>query len=74
MVKSYNTYIERKQKIDLTETVYNLYKADKIRLPLLGNVACGEPIYVDEDIVLSGEELNKVKELGKAIAFQSDVI
>lgn len=27
-----------------------------------------------EDIVLSGEKLNKVKVLGKAIAFQSDVI
>ena len=41
--------VERKQKIDLTETVDNLYKIDKIKLPLLGNVACGEPIYADED-------------------------
>ena len=148
--------VERKQKIDLTETVDNLYKIDKIKLPLLGNVACGEPIYADEDresyimvgtdmkadfclkcqgdsminariydgdivfvrkqdivnngeiavviiddeatlkrfyyykeqnlvilkpenpkyedIVLSGDKLNEVKVLGKAIAFQSDVI
>lgn len=138
------------------EEINNIYKIDKIKLPLLGNVACGEPIYADEDresyimvgtdikadfclkcqgdsminarindgdivfvrkqdivnngeiavviiddeatlkrfyyykeqnlvilkpenpkyedIVLSGEKLNQVKVLGKAIAFQSDVI
>ncbi len=138
------------------EEINNLYKIDKIKLPLLGSVACGEPIYADEDresyimvgtdikadfclrcqgdsminariydgdivfvrkqdivnngeiavviiddeatlkrfyyykeqnlvilkpenpkyedIVLSGEKLNQVKVLGKAIAFQSDVI
>lgn len=134
----------------------NIYKIDKIKLPFLGSVACGEPIYADEnresyimvgtdihadfclqckgdsminarihdgdivfvrkqdivnngeiavviiddeatlkrfyyykeqnmvilrpennkyqDIVLTGEELEKVKVIGKAVAFQSDVI
>lgn len=134
----------------------NLYKIDKKKFPLLGNVACGEPIFADEDresyilagtdikadfclickgdsminariydgdivfikkqdivnngeiavviidneatlkrfyyykdqdmvilkpenskyedIILVGEELNKVRVLGKAVAFQSDVI
>lgn len=134
----------------------NIYKINKIKLPILGTIACGEPIYADEeresyvmigteikadfclrcqgdsminarindgdivfirkqdivnngeiaaviideeatlkrfyyykeqnmvilrpennkyqDIVLTGEELAKVKVLGKAIAFQSDVI
>lgn len=32
-----------------TETVDNIYKLDKIRLPMLGKVACGEPIFADED-------------------------
>ena len=32
-----------------TETVDNVYKLDKIKLPVLGKVACGEPIYADED-------------------------
>lgn len=27
----------------------NIYKVDKIKLPLLGKVACGEPIFADED-------------------------
>ena len=134
----------------------NIYRIDKIKLPFLGSVACGEPIYVDEDresyimvgtdiqadfclqckgdsminarihdgdivfvrkqdivnngeiavviiddeatlkrfyyykeqnmvilrpennkyqdIVLTGEELEKVRVIGKAVAFQSDVI
>lgn len=134
----------------------NIYKIDKIKLPMLGTIACGEPIFADEDresyimvgteikadfclkcqgdsminarindgdivfirkqdivnngeiaaviiddeatlkrfyyykeqnmvilrpenskykdIILTGEELNKVKVLGKAVAFQSDVI
>lgn len=134
----------------------NLYQVNKVKLPLLGSIACGEPIYADEqresyvlagtsikadfclrckgdsminarihdgdivfirkqstvnngeiaaviiedeatlkrlyfypdqnlvilrpenpkyqDIVLSGEELNTVRVLGKAIAFQSDVM
>lgn len=138
------------------EEINNIYKIDKIKLPLLGSVACGEPIYADEDresyimvgtdikadfclkcqgdsminarindgdivfvrkqdivnngeiavviiddeatlkrfyyykeqnlvilkpenpkyedIVLSGEKLDQVKVLGKAIAFQSDII
>ena len=32
-----------------TETVDNIYKLDKIKLPVLGKVACGEPIFADED-------------------------
>lgn len=147
--------IEDKPKSS-TPNYDNLYNVAKIKLPLLGNVACGEPIYADEDresyimvgtdikadfclkcqgdsminariydgdivfvrkqdivnngeiavviiddeatlkrfyyykeqnlvilkpenpkyedIVLSGDKLNEVKVLGKAIAFQSDVI
>lgn len=34
---------------DSTETVDNIYKLDKIKLPMLGKVACGEPIFADED-------------------------
>ena len=41
--------VERKQKIELTETVDNIYKLGKIKLPFLGKVACGEPIFADED-------------------------
>lgn len=147
--------IEDKSQIN-NHNYDNLYNIAKIKLPLLGNVACGEPIYADEDresyimvgtdlkadfclkcqgdsminariydgdivfvrkqdivnngeiavviiddeatlkrfyyykeqnlvilkpenpkyedIVLSGDKLNEVKVLGKAIAFQSDVI
>lgn len=147
--------IEDKPKSS-TPNYDNLYNVSKIKLPLLGNVACGEPIYADEDresyimigtdikadfclkcqgdsminarindgdivfvrkqdivnngeiavviiddeatlkrfyyykeqnlvilkpenpkyedIVLSGDKLNEVKVLGKAIAFQSDII
>lgn len=139
-----------------TETVDNIYRLDKIKLPMLGKVACGEPIFADEDresyimigtdigadfclqcqgdsminarihdgdivfvkktdivengeiavviiddeatlkrffyyreqnlvilkpenpkyqdIILTGEQLNQVKVLGRAVAFQSDVI
>lgn len=32
-----------------TETVDNIYKLDKIKLPFLRKVACGEPIFADED-------------------------
>lgn len=32
-----------------TEAVDNIYKLDKIKLPMLGKVACGEPIFADED-------------------------
>ena len=32
-----------------TETVDNIYKLDKIKLPFLGKIACGEPIFADED-------------------------
>lgn len=36
-------------EVEPTETVDNIYKLDKIRLPMLGKVACGEPIFADED-------------------------
>lgn len=36
-------------KAEPTETVDNIYKLDKIKLPFLGKVACGEPIFADED-------------------------
>lgn len=147
--------VEDKSNVD-SDYINNIYKIDKIKLPFLGNVACGEPIYADEDresyimvgtdiqadfclqckgdsminarihdgdivfvrkqdivnngeiavviiddeatlkrfyyykeqnmvilrpennkyqdIVLTGEELEKVKVIGKAVAFQSDVI
>lgn len=141
---------------EATETVDNIYKLDKIKLPMLGKVACGEPIFADEnresyimvgtdigadfclqcqgdsminarihdgdivfvkktdivengeiavviiddeatlkrffyyreqnlvilkpenpkyqDIILTGEQLNQVRVIGRAVAFQSDVI
>lgn len=34
---------------DAAETVDNIYILDKIKLPMLGKVACGEPIFADED-------------------------
>lgn len=34
---------------EATETFDNIYKLDKIKLPMLGKVACGEPIFADED-------------------------
>lgn len=34
---------------EATETVDNIYKLDKIKLPFLGKVACGDPIFADED-------------------------
>ena len=34
---------------DITDNADNLYKIDKVKLPLLGTIACGEPIYADED-------------------------
>ena len=38
----------------------NLFDIDKIKLPLLGTIACGKPIYADEDresYVLAGTEI-----------------
>ena len=34
---------------DDSDYINNIYKIDKIKLPFLGSVACGEPIYADED-------------------------
>lgn len=148
--------IEEKETKEEAITCNNIYKLDKIKLPMLGKVACGEPIFADEDresyimvgtdigadfclqcqgdsminarihdgdivfvkktdivengeiavviiddeatlkrffyyreqnlvilkpenpkyqdIILTGEQLNQVKVLGRAVAFQSDVI
>lgn len=38
----------------------NLFEIDKIKLPLLGTIACGEPIYADEDresYILAGADI-----------------
>lgn len=38
----------------------NIYKIDKIKLPMLGTIACGEPIFTDEDresYVMVGTEI-----------------
>lgn len=38
----------------------NLFDIDKIKLPLLGTIACGEPIYADEDresYILAGADI-----------------
>lgn len=38
----------------------NLYKIDKVKLPMLGTIACGEPIFADEDresYVMVGTEI-----------------
>lgn len=43
------SFEENKEKKELTSTYDNLYKIDKIKLPMLGKVACGEPIYADEE-------------------------
>lgn len=31
------------------EELDNIYKIDKLKLPILGSIACGDPIYADED-------------------------
>ena len=126
--------IEEKETKEEAINCNNIYKLDKIKLPMLGKVACGEPIFADEDresyimigtdigadfclqcqgdsminarihdgdivfvkrffyyreqnlvilkpenpkyqdIILTGEQLNQVKVIGRAVAFQSDVI
>lgn len=45
---------------DESYDIDNIYKIDKISLPLLGSVACGTPKYADEDresYVLAGTEI-----------------
>ena len=49
---------------DITDNADNLYKIDKIKLPLLGTVACGEPIYADEDresYIMVGTDMQLLK-------------
>lgn len=50
--------VESKDKQELASTYDNLYKLDKIKLPFLGKVACGEPIFADE-IIFSQCETKK---------------
>lgn len=41
-------------------TIDNVFPIDKIKLPMLGSIACGEPIYADEDresYVLAGTDI-----------------
>ena len=40
--------VEDKSNND-NDYINNIYKIDKIKLPFLGSVACGEPIYAEED-------------------------
>lgn len=152
----YDVEMENNETKEEAINCNNIYKLDKIKLPMLGKVACGEPIYADEeresyimvgtdikadfclqcqgdsminarihdgdivfvkktdivengaiavviiddeatlkrffyyheqnlvilkpenpkyqDIILTGEQLNQVKVIGRAVAFQSDVI
>ena len=45
---------------DIDDNYDNLYKIDKIKLPMLGTIACGEPIFADEDresYVMVGTEI-----------------
>lgn len=51
--------IENEQKTDYNE-YDNFFKIDKKKFPLLGTVACGEPIYADEDresYIMAGTEI-----------------
>lgn len=41
--------IEEKETKEEAINCNNIYKLDKIKLPMLGKVACGEPIFADED-------------------------
>ena len=41
--------IEEKETKEEPIECNNIYKLDKIKLPMLGKVACGEPIFADED-------------------------
>lgn len=41
--------IEEKETKEEAINCNNIYKLDRIKLPFLGKVACGEPIFADED-------------------------
>lgn len=46
---------------DVFSTVSNIYPIDKKKIPLLGDIACGQPIYADEDresYVIAGTDIN----------------
>lgn len=45
----YDVEMENKEPKEEPIECNNIYKLDKIKLPMLGKVACGEPIFADED-------------------------
>lgn len=48
------------EKNDLTQEFDNIFKIEKKKFPLLGEIACGEPIFVDEDresYVMAGTDI-----------------
>lgn len=53
--------VERKENSDFADTYDNIYKISKKKLPLLGTIACGEPIFASEDresYVMVGMDIN----------------
>ena len=54
-------YLLGKANVKNNDTYTNLYPIEKKKFPLLGEIACGEPIYVDEDresYVMSGTDID----------------
>lgn len=45
----YDVEMENNETKEEAINCNNIYKLDKIKLPFLGKVACGEPIFADED-------------------------
>lgn len=53
-------YLIKGNSTDLQDELNNTYRIDKIKLPLLGTVACGKPIYADEEresYVMAGTDI-----------------
>ncbi len=45
-----NTRNSYRENVETTQTQFNnVYNVNKIKLPLLGSIACGKPIYAEED-------------------------
>ena len=54
-------YLLGKTNVKNNDTYANLFPIEKKKFPLLGEIACGEPIYVDEDresYVMSGTDID----------------
>lgn len=52
---------ERLENFTLSSQFSNLFPIEKIKIPLLGDIACGKPIYADEDresYVIAGTNVN----------------